>query len=508
MDILNYDDHNILLNGQPYPLNSIRPRYPIVAGDNTAALYFPWWHSNALWSGDVTRLLNGRTSAPFAGITDFRAFCNAHFYTTSGADALPAGNGNYTATGTTAATVYSIPHGLPYIPGYADIVARNADTATLLEGGWYLAYDAVNITLTLLVPTAGTPLINIDWIAFAVPAVLSRTITIDASLCGGADSTDMPVLVSLHHATLRTRANGGHVAGDAGHDILFYADAAETTLLSWEIEEYDGSTGTLIAWVKVPTVSSTTDTVFYMQYGNAAITTFRGGSTGAAWSNGYTMVQHLPDGVTLSATDSSGNSNDGVITGATATAGVIDGGASFDGTSSQIECGYTSVPSGSDPFTVAAWLYMPVAPPADVVWPVVAWGAQATNDGHGIMVHDTAGTTSLVFLLWNNDLNYTWTPAANTWYKIVTVYDGTTAYLYLNGLLVASDTRTISTTPGSVDIGWYTGGVVTYYSPITVDEVTISTATRTADWILTEYNNQSAPGNIGTPGFLTIGDEY
>ena len=81
MDTLFFDTHNILLNAQPYPFNSIRPRYPAVAGDNIAALYFPWWRTSALWSGDVTQLTNGVTGLPFTGITDFKAFVDAHFYT-------------------------------------------------------------------------------------------------------------------------------------------------------------------------------------------------------------------------------------------------------------------------------------------------------------------------------------------------------------------------------------------------------------------------------------------
>jgi len=87
MDTLNFDTFNILLNGQPYPLNSVRPQYPTVPGDNTAVLLFPWWQSNALWSGDVRMLINGQTGMPFVGISDFMAFCNAYFYT-SGTSAL------------------------------------------------------------------------------------------------------------------------------------------------------------------------------------------------------------------------------------------------------------------------------------------------------------------------------------------------------------------------------------------------------------------------------------
>ena len=35
-------------------------------------------------------------------------------------------------------------------------------------------------------------------------------------------------------------------------DIGFYADSGGTTKLKWEVEKYDGTTGNLIAWVKIP----------------------------------------------------------------------------------------------------------------------------------------------------------------------------------------------------------------------------------------------------------------
>jgi len=82
MDIINYDDHNILLNHQPYPLRSIRPVYPTIPGDNTVSLLFPWWRPyDVLWRGDVTRLINRRTGLPFTSLTDFKTFANDHFYT-------------------------------------------------------------------------------------------------------------------------------------------------------------------------------------------------------------------------------------------------------------------------------------------------------------------------------------------------------------------------------------------------------------------------------------------
>src|SRR5205823_6802560 len=64
------------------------------------------------------------------------------------------------------------------------------------------------------------------------------------------------VLVNVTDAALKTVANGGHVANANGYDIGFYADSVGTTKLKWEVEKYDGTTGNLIAWVKIPSVRS------------------------------------------------------------------------------------------------------------------------------------------------------------------------------------------------------------------------------------------------------------
>ena len=70
-------------------------------------------------------------------------------------------------------------------------------------------------------------------------------------------------------------------------------DSGCTTLLNWEVEHYVASTGELVAHVLFASLA--TSTVIYMCYGNAAITTFQGGSTGAAWDTNSKGVWHLPD---------------------------------------------------------------------------------------------------------------------------------------------------------------------------------------------------------------------
>jgi len=82
MDTLNVDQHNILLNKQPYPLGSIRLIYPTIDGDNWVSFIFPYWGTagNVLWRGDITQLINGQTGNPFASLKDFETFCNANIY--------------------------------------------------------------------------------------------------------------------------------------------------------------------------------------------------------------------------------------------------------------------------------------------------------------------------------------------------------------------------------------------------------------------------------------------
>src|SRR5689334_3489822 len=99
-------------------------------------------------------------------------------------------------------------------------------------------------------------------------------LTVDHTKCGSADSTDFPVLVDITNAHFKTVANGGHVDNTSStNSIRFYSDSGLTTLLKFERESYNASTGQVRAWVKIPTLSHSVDTVFYMKYGAPGDTT-------------------------------------------------------------------------------------------------------------------------------------------------------------------------------------------------------------------------------------------
>ncbi len=170
-----------------------------------------------------------------------------------------------------------------------------------------------------------------------------RTVTIFHTQVPNTDQTNFPMLFSGTYTYLATTANGGGVTNSNGYDIIFTSDAAGTNVLPYERESYNASTGAVLFWVQVPTLSHTTDTVIYLFYGNSSVTTDQSNKNGT-WDSSYMGVWHLPNGTTLSANDSTTNANNGTIESTVnARSGVIDGAASFPGSTGD----YIRVPSSS-----------------------------------------------------------------------------------------------------------------------------------------------------------------
>ena len=111
-----------------------------------------------------------------------------------------------------------------------------------------------------------------------------------------------PVLIELSDSDLAADAQ------DDGDDILFTSSDG-TTQLDHEIEEFDGSTGELVAWVEVPSLS--TGTMLHMYYGNATCGSQQN-PTGV-WDSNFKGVWHLKEttGGTDAIRDSTSNDNDG-----------------------------------------------------------------------------------------------------------------------------------------------------------------------------------------------------
>jgi len=318
-----------------------------------------------------------------------------------------------------------------------------------------------------------------------------RQMTIDHTKVPSTQS-NFTVLVSVTDPALKTLANGGHVANANGFDIGFYADSGGTAKLKWEVEKYNGITGNLIAWVKIPSVSSTSDTPFYLFYGDSSITTNQSDPLNT-WDSNFKAVYHLGNGTTLTATDSTGGNNGTLINSPTATAGKINGAAHFVHSSSQA-VGLTN--PGDFPIATAWTMETWVKPSTDGNVALL-WGGTSNNGPHMVL----PGNNTWRVGFWGGaDVNGTGVDTS-AFHHIAGTFDGSSLRLYKDGSLIAGPiaaSPATSSNPGAV-IGSAFGA---FYFNGDVDELRISSTNRSAAWITTEYNNQNSPGT-----FITMGSE-
>lgn len=337
-----------------------------------------------------------------------------------------------------------------------------------------------------------------------------RSITIDHTKVGSTDQTDFPVLVSGTYSYLALLANGGKVQNASGYDVGFYADSALTSKLKWEREAWNAVTGAVIFHVKVPTVAHSADSVIYMAYGDAGISTDQSDGPNT-WNSGFQAVYHLPNGVTLTVADATANANNGTNSGATAAAGQIDGAANLLAVATAyVDLGSNAALETSKPVTVSAWVNV-----SNSVNGKTIWGPTATT---GPLQFGTSGggTPTLFFNKSNlvNIGNSTGTITSGTWAHVGVSYDGSGNYaFYINGAVSGTGTNNQTfATSGNASLG-RNGGNAEYMDG-TVDEVRFSTVVRAADWFLSEYNNAFSPatfytvGSEQTPGGVTISPYY
>jgi RHS repeat-associated protein len=362
-------------------------------------------------------------------------------------------------------------------------------------------------SIVVPVPSGATPgdvVVTVSGVAsnsafFMVPTAWSngysyrRAITIDHTKVPNTDQTNFPVLVSGTYSYLANTGSAGYVTSSNGYDIIFTSDPAGTSTLSYETEGYNSSTGAVNYWIKIPTVSHTSnETVFYMFYGNSSVTTDQSNKT-AVWDSNYKGVWHLPNGTTLTANDSTSNGNNGTISGATATTGQIGGGAGFNG-SGKITVSPAS--SLTAPFTIEEW-----AEPANLNSGLGLFGSRSPNDqgfdakltGSAVYADIGSGSSWLATGVAGN-FSY----SANTWHHFVYAVTTSGYKIYVDGSQIGSGT--ISGTPLLYDsnhtlaIGW-TGYSSENFNG-SIDETRVSNIARSADWIATEYSNESSPSTF------------
>jgi hypothetical protein len=362
-----------------------------------------------------------------------------------------------------------------------------------------------------------TPVAEAGWYNTGGTWQYRKALTINHTKVNTATGTttplsNFPVLYSVASNTIAdlkfTGFSGGKVASSTGADILF-TDSNGTSLLNYEIDNYASSTGELEAWIKIPSLPSTADYTIYMYYGNASAPANTTSNRQNTWSNGYAGVWHLGN-VPTTANDSTANANNGTNHGATATTTIIDGGAAFSGSPNYIGVA-TSTSLAVTTGTISAWINLAVSPTSTAVWNgVVAsapWNVTGWN-GYWLGIRGSSGGAKIFTVLgasssYIDDTQGSVSMATGTWYSLVFTWDGSYMRQYVNGAAAGtpvSQTIVPVTNVNQTNFGKDGGGDNSFYLVGSIDEPRISSIARSADWIATEYNNQSSPSTFFSSG--------
>jgi hypothetical protein len=339
-----------------------------------------------------------------------------------------------------------------------------------------------------------------------------RTITIDHTKVPNTDQANFPLLFYSTDPLLKSTGNGGHVNSPSGYDIIFTSDAAGTQKLNHEIESYNASNGQCIAWVRIPVLSHTANTVIYLFYGNSSITTSQENKTGV-WDNNYLGVWHFsedPNGAAPQFKDSTSNakhmataaSTNGVRTSSMSSVPGQIGNAFFANESDEYHGYYAfaTLPSGkgTNGATIEGWVKFPSlfatdgsehifgTPPGS--YPYSALELEVKDDGtiFGIFGTESYAATGPIV-------------STNAFHHLALTYNGNSSFvpatgiLYVDGVAVASSTNyeeALDNTAFSLGDG------TPRLQKTQFDELRLSNTVRSADWISTGYNNQSSPGTF------------
>ena len=333
-----------------------------------------------------------------------------------------------------------------------------------------------------------------------------RTITLDHTKVPNTDQTNFPILFSVSDALLKSSANGGHVSSATGYDIVFTEDAAGTEKLDHEIESYNDATGQLVAWIRVPLLSHTTDTLIHMWYGNATIASSQE-SAGGVWDATFTAVYHMGDNAASTVVRDSTARHSGanqVNTNLRAAAGEVDGALTFNGSADYVRIGDAADLQIGNVRTVSMWVkpsslagtttYRLASEYADGNnnWSVVAESSGNADASTVRAEVDALGVASQIKAPDNSI-------AAGAFYHLAFVFGPSApSAIYVNGVPVTLQTpKQGLLTKGSANIlsiGARNDGARAF--PGIIDEVRISSAARSADWIRTEYDNQLSPSSF------------
>ena len=337
-----------------------------------------------------------------------------------------------------------------------------------------------------------------------------KKITIDHTKVIGSDQPDFPVLVKIDEPEL----NDPDFVRLDGYDMFFTASDG-TTPRPYEVEYFDRNGGHLIAWVKVPLLSSSANTTIYLYYGNPGAPNQQ--DPASVWDSHYVAVWHLGESGTGAPGEFKDSTHNG-INGQGGPAGgcptliqngAVGGAQSFDGSNDNISMGTSTLLQPAE-LTFSYWISR------GETWNGLQrrffWAKGALETTNGWYV-DVTGAASRPICLATNQAGWlgpvvapdTYYPL-NVWTYMVVTFSTTADVSTMYKNAVAQTVTSWGTLPTTITSTTDTKFVAMGRDPAvnyvkgSFDELRISDIVRSPGWITTEYNNQNSPAT-----FLSVG---
>jgi len=313
--------------------------------------------------------------------------------------------------------------------------------------------------------------------------------------------TDFPVLIYLSSSSGRNDDNLSFVfdeiQSDSDRNKIAVTMSDGLTQCYTEVEKWNATSEEAWLWVRVPSISASSDTELYLYYdadqsdNTAYVGDPNSAPAEAVWGNDFRLVTHMRDDPDTShVRDSTEYDNDGTKTApgepVVTASGTISDAQEFDGSDDYVDLGSdASLDLRSTNFTIEAWIYPTIQTDR---WPtfyiVGVWelsfgiGQDSNTDKLEVWIDDSVSYAS--------DGNVTY----NEWNYVVLSWDGSNYTFYIDGVISGSsggssypDTGTtyIGSTPPFENEGSFNG---------TIDELRTSNTSRTTSWIKASYESE------------------
>lgn len=327
-----------------------------------------------------------------------------------------------------------------------------------------------------------------------------------------ANLSDFPVLLTEDNIPSEAcDADGTYPAQDGGGDIRFTSDANGNNRLAIQVVDFNTDNNpancTVEIWVKVPTLSGTTDTSIWMWYHTATSDSQPSASdpygSRNVWNGNYAGVWHMNEsgGSRADSTANANNLTDNNTVGSGV--GPWHTAADFESSSSEsLSVSDTSSLSVANDFTYSGWIKLESFPSGGAYTIMSKWGTPAATQEYLLSYSDTSsGQFRVVYTddgIGYTDLTYNTVLSTGVWYHVALTVDvsAQSATLFLNGVshsmsLGNNQDTSMQDGTGAFSLGARSSGV-DYFDGL-IDESSVSNVIRSAEWIDAGFENQSDP---------------